>query len=148
MIREAALLDDFKIDQEWLRNRISVFVDRHEVRKTLDALIDTKLIRFDSALKKYVSNPEPLVTEEEVRGDEIAKYYSSLYQLSVETTTNIPSKNFFWVYRRIKLNSAQFEKSRDRLIDFSKEILSRELEVTRKDIVLQVCGELMPISLS
>lgn len=143
-MRELVARSDFKNDPEWIARQFRPHLTEAQVKESLQKILELGLIA-ECPERGYKPTEHNISTGDDVTSLAVANYHRKMIAMGAESIDR-----FDWQDREIAsltlgVSKEQFEKIKERLRDFRKEILSMAEEGGQFDDVVQVNFQMFPV---
>lgn len=146
-IREMALQDEFKLDPEWIRERLLFKVSLQEVRSALDFLRENGYVQVDGSGR--VTAPEKQI---DCFGDiyriSLTEFYRQMFSLAHDSIAAVPSAERTILGHTFCITDDQFQEVQKLLLEFQKKIADLGQAGQKGTRVYQIGLQAFPLSVS
>jgi uncharacterized protein (TIGR02147 family) len=145
VVREMALRRDFEADPKWIADRLLPTIDPQEAAEALEVLFELGMLRRTET--GHVVQAEPVVTTgEQTRGIQIGHYHRAMLGRAADAIDLVRADDRFITSLTFCVGEQGFEKVRDRVQRFRKELIALLAEEEDGETVLQLGIQLFPVS--
>jgi uncharacterized protein (TIGR02147 family) len=144
-LRELVTLKDFKEDAPWINRRLKSKLHPEEIRQALRILVELKLLTRNTQgrLKQTV---EKVSTTPEMGSLAVINFHREMLRKASESLEKSRTAHRDVSALTVGLSKAQFERIRDRIAQFRREIHAIASESGDKDAIYQINFQLFNLS--
>lgn len=138
-------LDNFKVDLDWIAERLRKKVSSRQVREALDSLETIGLIEKDE-VKGYRQVSGALSTADDLRHLSVHSYHKDMIELALDSLSNDPSEVREFNGVTLKISKDKLPLLKEKIRNFRREINELTSNMDGLDQVYQLNVQLFPLT--
>lgn len=146
VIREMTALTDFNGDPQWIKARLNFPLRLEQIKRSMDILVDLKVITLDPTTGRYHRSTELIVTEAEIDSMAIVRYHQKMIEVGREAITTVPESQRDVRAVTVTLSQAALPILKGKIEELVLQVAAMEELQKSGDLVVQVNVQMFPFT--
>lgn len=146
ILREMTQFPNFFPDASWLRDRLIIPAQLHEIELALHRLKSQGFIVFDKNLRKWLPSQPTVLTDSQLHGDTASIFYRSIMQTSTWSMERVAPIMRMSDALTLPLDKKALQSCKVDIEESSKSLLALEQEAKERTMVYTLAVSLFPVN--